>query len=629
MLERKAFSAFAAAFTSAALLVTSSQAAKPSEELLPLTTKGYVSVPDVQQFDTSWEKTQLGQLAADPVMKPFADDIRAQLKKKWGAEYEGLGLTFDDLKGVPGGEVAIARIRPDSSRSAVAVLVDVTDHLPQANELLEKIDASMTEKKATKAVKDVLGSQVTTYTLPLAEGEKSPRQAVFFINDNVLCGVDDAEIANEILGRFSGEPIDNLAHLPAYRAVMSRAASEAGELAPELRWFLEPFGYVEAVRHRSQQERGKDMLKILQSQGFEAVQGIGGFVNMYVEGKYELLHRTMIYAPQDKDAKPGDKYQLAARMLDFPNQGDLLPQPWVPRGLATYVSFNWETRKAFESVGTLVDAIVGEEGVFEEIIASLHDDENGPQIDLRNDLVAHLGTRCTVFSDYELPISPKCERMVFAVETTNAEALAATISKAMNNDPDARELKFEGYQIWEIIDQEEELPTVEIELPTFGAQPEEKKEEKKKLPNSAVCVAHGQFFIATHVEFLKKVLVSTKDREKLANSYDFQLVMKEVDALAAGENCSRIFSRTDEEYRPTYELIRAGRMPEAETMLGKILNGLLGEGKEGELRQQRIDGHSLPDFEMVRRYLGPAGIAIHAEENGWFVQGVTLSKETP
>ena len=76
-----------------------------------------------------------------------------------------------------------------------------------------------------------------------------------------------------------------------------------------------------------------------------------------------------------------------------------------------------------------------------------------------------------------------------------------------------------------------------------------------------------------------------------------------------------------------YELIRAGRMPESETMLGKLLNSLLGEGKEGVPRAQRIDGSKLPDFEAVRRYFGPAGGTFTSEADGWFVTGVFMTKD--
>ena len=78
--------------------------------------------------------------------------------------------------------------------------------------------------------------------------------------------------------------------------------------------------------------------------------------------------------------------------------------------------------------------------------------------------------------------------------------------------------------------------------------------------------------------------------------------------LAPGERSGWSFGRTDEELRPTFELMRQGKMPEAKTMLGKFLNNMLtteDEREEGTIRKQRIDGSRLPNFEAVRRYFGP------------------------
>ena len=57
-------------------------AASPSEELLPDTTKGYVSIPNVEVLRTKWNETQLGRLVQDPVMRPFVEDLRNQIKNK-------------------------------------------------------------------------------------------------------------------------------------------------------------------------------------------------------------------------------------------------------------------------------------------------------------------------------------------------------------------------------------------------------------------------------------------------------------------------------------------------------------------------------------------------------------------
>ena len=118
----------------------------------------------------------------------------------------------------------------------------------------------------------------------------------------------------------------------------------------------------------------------------------------------------------------------------------------------------------------------------------------------------------------------------------------------------------------------------------------------------------------------------------LASSSDYQQVLATLNQLAPGPRSLWLFGRMDEEVRPTFELIRQGKMPEAKTMLGKTLNNMLTtevERTEGILRKQRVDGSSLPEFETVRRYFGPAGHVVRSEKDGWFITGAVLNKEAP
>src|SRR5437879_6215010 len=126
-----------------------------------------------------------------------------------------------------------------------------------------------------------------------------------------------------------------------------------------VRWFIEPFGYAEASRaaQGGKKKRGTDLLKVLQTQGFTAVQGVGGHVFFATEN-VEVLHRTFAFAPPTRQGQ--EKYDLAMRMLDFPNSdpGTLEPQPWALPDVASYLSLNWKMREAFGHSETLVDAIL-------------------------------------------------------------------------------------------------------------------------------------------------------------------------------------------------------------------------------------------------------------------------------
>lgn len=608
----------------------SQAAVPPAENLLPNTTKGFLAAASVQDLEDNWNKTQLGQLMQDAAMKPFVEDLQRQMQDKWLKTHQKLGITWEDLEKTPSGETAIAIVLPSPTESATVVVADVTGHQEQTAVLLEKIDRSMVAQKAVRRTHKVSGTVITVYDIPKTEDEAA-RQVAYFVKDDLLATADNLKVIVGIAARQAEAKADSLAKQPAFSAITNRCRKGAGELAPHARWFIEPFGYADAVRLSNDQPRkkGTDMLKILRQQGFTAIQGIGGFVNFYVE-PYEILHRTFVYAPGNGTG--ANRFTLAARMLDFPNGGTFGPPNWVPRDVATYAAFNVNTKNAFENSKTLVNDVVGDE-VFEDVLESIRTDENGPQIDIRRDVIAYLGNRMTIISDSQLPITPKSERMLIAVDTIDEKHLASVIKKWMESDPDTKRRDINGHEVWEVVDEKAELPMVTIEnSPTLGNAPAkteepEEKEEKALAPNSAVTVAHGHLFVATHIDILAKVLARVEEREMLANSADYRRVQVEMAKLAQSEEFAQIFTRTDDAYRGTYELLRAGKMPEAESMMGKMLNSMLGEGKEGVLRTQRIDGSKLPEFDSVRRYLGPAGITATTEVDGWYLTGFTLNKE--
>ena len=76
-------------------------------------------------------------------------------------------------------------------------------------------------------------------------------------------------------------------------------------------------------------------------------------------------------------------------------------------------------------------------------------------------------------------------------------------------------------------------------------------------------------------------------------------------------------------------MLKQGKMPESKTLVGRILNAMLDEDTDDEeLREQQLDATKLPEYQMVRRYLGPAGMYVVSHDDGWSITGCFLSKET-
>jgi hypothetical protein len=206
----------------------------------------------------------------------------------------------------------------------------------------------------------------------------------------------------------------------------------------------------------------------------------------------------------------------------------------------------------------------------------------------------------------------------------------------MARDPDVRKIQFGEHIIWEILDPTDESPTVitlKIDGPGFGAFGDlhtasllQEEEEKPAFPNSAVTVAFGRLIWTSHVDFAKELLTARPASETLLASADYQAVQAALDNLGAGKDSFRYFSRSDEALRPTYELMRQGKMPEAKTILGRVLNKLFQDEDDELLRKQEIDARKLPEYQVVRRHLGPGGVYIRTESNGWLAVGCGLSK---
>jgi hypothetical protein len=573
-------------------------------------------------------------LVKDPVMKPFVEDLRRQMDER--ATGTRLGLSIDDLREVPGGELAVAAIQPGPGQAATAVIVDITGKRPRADEMLKRVAASMAKQGAKEHRTQAAGVMLIVYDLPAPEGHpapETPHQSIYFIRENILVAADNAEVAQAILARLGGRSARSLADVAGFQAVMKRCAADAGKALPQVRWYVHPLGYIE-VAQAAQAERGekkrrkRSMLDVLKKQGFGALEAIGGYIDFSSEG-HEIFHRTAIYAPPP--------YQGAMKILLFPNAAEFAPQRWVPRDLASYATFYTDVPNAFDNFGSLFDELYndGEPGLWKEVIDGMRDDPNGPRVDLRKELISFLGPRVNILTDYQLPITTTSERLLIAVEAKDEKAVAAALAKLFKNDREMRKRAFPPekpiHVIWESVPPEKAaVPPIDLSLPDIGQAPRpQKKEEAAErtiLPNQALTVAHGHLMIASHYDFLIKVLKQSEERTSLGRAVEYQEVAKPLAAIAPKSRAAETFNRMDETLRPTYELIRQGKMPQSETMFGRVLNTALSTGKKGVTRKQRIEGTKMPDFDYVRRSLGPAGAYVVSEEQGWFIKGMMVGK---
>lgn len=613
-----------------------------SEKIFPATTRGWVSISHGPDFRQRFNRSQYGLLLKDPSMKPFIESVRKQFESSNNSRLGRLGLTLDDLLEVAGGEYALGAVESPGGKLATVVLVDTIGHEAEARGLIEKMNQRMVDQKGTKVAANG-ESSLTVYQFPAAEntGRTGNQRVAFALSGNTLVVGDDPTLITQVIGTLGQGRGDCVGSLPAFNAVMDRCQGQAPARAAAVRWYVDPLPFAKAYQATNpprEKRKGPDYVAILGRQGFDAVKGAGGVV-VFDDGGHALRHQTMVYAPPLAGRQPSsvERFNLAARMLQFPDVDALSPQPWVPRDISGWTSLQFDLRNAFVTVESLVDDIVGEKGVYDDVIASVKEDPDGPQIDLEKDLVACLGTRMTLINDHATPIGDDSERLVIAVEAIDPERVAATVAKSMSIDPDMAKIDVQGNVAWELIDRSMAIPQLEIETPggavvhadeddTQRRRSKLRERDEKLLPHSVVTVARGHLFVASHRDILERVLATNEGVESLGSTADYAKVAAELDRLLPGKAATRSFTREEEAIRPAYEMLRQGSMPKSKSLTGQLLNGILGDGKPGTVRTQRLDGSTLPDFEMIRRYFGTVGVGMQSLPDGWYITGITLPR---
>ncbi len=261
------------AFLSITSNLTTATAAVRSDSLMSPNTRAFASIADINTLQEHWHQTQMGQLVQDESMRPFVDDLKRQLERKISGVRDKLGLEIADLQNVASGEIGIGIVEQEKDRAAVALTVDATGNRSQLDALLDKVDKELVERGAKKKSLDAAGTEMAIYTIPFKNDNTKTRTAIYFVKDNVLCASDSPYEARQMLSRFSGKSA-SLSNVKSFQETTSRCDKESHGLAPEVHWYLDPFGYAKAIRSLGdpkEKRHGKDYLKILTAQGFDAI----------------------------------------------------------------------------------------------------------------------------------------------------------------------------------------------------------------------------------------------------------------------------------------------------------------------------------------------------------------------
>lgn len=412
-----------------------------AEKLLPPETLVFLSVADVPALCEAMNETAYGGLLAEPKLQPFLTDVRAKLNELSVKLKEEVGVTLDDLQNLPQGEITFALIEKPARKLSAVLMLDAGDQTETLDKLVEKMDAALIDKGCDHSTQEIGEIEVHVYKLPGGDDNPIKTLAYFTEEGYIVFGTEVAAL-KAVIDRWNGDSEESLASNDVYSYIMKKCAN--GEDEPLTKMYFNPIGLVQAGigMIQGQNPQAGLVLGMLPILGLDHLKGIGGTMNPGNDD-FDYDARTFIYADQPVSGVLG--------IFNFPAV-EQAPPAWVSDKVASFTSMNWSVEEAYSAVETIVDQFQGP-GALSRVLDGLVDEEDGPQIHPKKDIIDQLSGSIQVVTEVapETSDTPQVPLMAMAIGVKDGKQVSELLAKSAKAEGfTGRTRQFEGQTVYEV-----------------------------------------------------------------------------------------------------------------------------------------------------------------------------------
>ena len=599
-----------------------SQAPLPkATELLPAQTQAYASLPNSNGFLKSWRDTQLGKLAGDERMKEFWSSQQEEIRRRLASAGWQMSMQLDDLENLCSGQAAVGLIsRPEVADKpySLAIVIDVAGKDDAVSKFFDRVDTEMKGQKASTDMIDADGVKIKHYRVPKGSAEGRERDSYFAVSRGQMFVSDDVPTIREMLVAQEKGRSDSLAKSALYTKVQERIVRD--NHTSEVEYFVQPLGLGKLLRSISG-KKGKnqvDILKLLEEEGFGSILCAAGSVQMAKED-LDMHHQGFVLREEELPE--------SVQILDFPNQTALVPPPWIASTSASVLGFSWNFSDAFPKFRGIVNSYIGEKQ-FDTILEQIKNDPQGPQIDIRKEILPYIGQEFYTVTEILEPITPDSKRSLICIKLNDPEnKLYGVLNRYSKSEPGSSREDIGDYRIWKFSTDEDEEEIIE-----FGANDANKNakedDEKPLLNKWGVSIVNGYFVFASNPDSLIQVIENAKN-ESIHGSFEKQDAVQTVRSMqgkllnAEGSSFSEV-DLADRSAEMQYELFRQGILPQSRSLIAIIAERVL---KTDKSKPQELQGGKLPPYDQVKEFFTPRGMVVRTEKDGWGIDAFILGKK--
>ena len=586
-----------------------------TDQFFPDSTKGYVLISNMDEMRAHWRETALGQTLLSDSFMEFRQALLSGIEKGWMGR---VGMSIRDTIDLASGEAAFGFVANPGQTPGFLVAIDVSNKKKEVDEFLSRLIRQSIERKTGTSKKEILkignnSVSVTVMVFPPDNVYPAQRTAYYVLADKYLIAADRKELIQQVLSR--PKP---LASLKAYSAVMERCNADfAASGPPQIRFFLHPLELGKAIMLLSQSSplskskpdpSAETPFDILANHGLGAIEGVGGTVDFAVDGM-EFVTRTKVYAPGG---------QRGVNLITFIDDLKLTVPDWVGEDVNSATILNIDLLDLFNHAGPLFDDFVKSENLWEDTLKGLEEDEGGPKVNLKTQLVGNLGSQITTFRR----VRDDKEAFVGGIEVKPGKEaeIADVFHRMFDSDPDFQQIDYGEGTIW-----------------FYAPQPKRQSHSRRVQsvkpaapPNfvkNAFYVGDGNIFFANDVEALKETVENKRNGSvaPLSELSKYQTVSSYIHKFNGTGHSLQVYSSNHNGLRTNYNLYRTGKLLEGDTILSKILQRIY---PDKNVESSVLDnGSKLPPFESFEDRMGASGAYGKNEPDGFFIKGFGLSAD--
>lgn len=581
----------------------------PSDELLPETTVAYIQIHNVREFVEKMQETNMGQMIADDRIAPLIGDVGKTVEDAYSEVEDKVGLSLDELKSLPAGEICFAVIAPKRKTPAFVLIIDMDEESETVEKALQRGRDFAAENEVEFEEEE--GEEVT-YEKFSVDGN----QFMFFQKGGTFVIGTDKDELDGIVERWAGRDVEKIKPLKENRkfiTIMNRCKGSK-DLPADMRFFVDPINLAKsATRGNTAAQLGLNMLPVL---GLDGFLGAGGAAIMDEMDFESVSHFHVLLA----NPRSGILEMVALKPDNYE------PQDWVPGDTVNYASTSWDVQKMLNEIEKMYDSFNGEGALNEQIEDEINEELN---LDFREDLIGQLSGRITwvqwIDSEAEM-INGQTNAIAIGLKDPDAfrDTLDAIFERFQeeNDEDDFEVTEYKGVEYWKLADSriEEQQQRREERRERRREQGRERPQMAFRFPQPSFAILDNSLIISIEgTEFLHKAIETSRgDGEQLFENEKFEYVSEQMTKLLGTDVPGAVvYSRPEESMRWMFRVANSDDT-------GEFLDDIAEENKFAAGIRDAIKDNPLPDFDDVKEYFQPSGMFITNDETGYHFLGFQL-----